>query len=235
MTIFGKLCVAVLAVSLLISQASAGSVEFFFDEALWLARVSELEVFDTGSANVGAAQEVSTFPVAGADLGTTSLTFDLNDTGLARSFVAVSTSGEAFVWGGDGPYSTPGSAPYSDVLWIGDSVSPSNCDWRLDLGDETPTFALAFDLIDNTPDYGPDILTIYSQSGELGSFAPIPETIPTLFVGVVASEPITSLVFDEDVLIDAVGIRRLQFAVPEPATMSLLAMGAVALLKRRNK
>ena len=217
-------------------QASA-SVRFYKNESDWLAAVSGVEMLTIDANGVALATEVAAPPVLDQSLGT-ELTFDAADTGLSLSFeLEALQPGASVVFGDDA------SARWADSLSIGRIDYYEDDDWQIRiLPGSAPIRAFAFTLVDSHRGDG-ESFSIYDAADDmLGSTIDIPYEIGgddddrVHFLGVVSSSPIVRIEFDEGLGDDDIAIGDMRFAaIPEPATMSLLAMGGLAMLRRRRE
>ena len=197
------------AALLLIAAASArATVSFYTDEAAWTAAVDAvaIESLDTSAANVALADEVVSAPVQDESLGA-QLTFRTANTGLCAAFTLQTLESGAGLTFDDGEPS-PSTFP-ADTLSIGDIDDFEDDDFRLTF----PTgavFAAGLFLVNNTQ-AGSESFTAFGSGGLLGTLAgtSIPDSSGngSTFVGVVASEPLVSVRFDEDAAADDIAIR----------------------------
>ena len=202
---------AFIAISTLAATPAAAGVSFYTDEAAWTAAVNAVAVdaFDTTAANIALADEVVSAPSQDAGLGA-QLTFRAATTGLCGGFsLHTLESGAGFTFDDGEP--SPASFP-SDSLSVGDIDDFEDDDFRISFPTRT-VFALGFSLVNNTQ----DIAESYRVLGAQGLIGTLPgSSIPdssgngSTWVGVVASEPITSVVFDEAAAGDDIAIRRLR-------------------------
>ena len=196
-----------------------GNVTFYTDEAAWTAALNAVAVdsLDTSAANIALADEVASPPAQDAQLGP-QLTFRTGNTGLCASFTLQTLEPGAGLTFDDGEPS-PSSFP-AGTLSIGDINDFEDDDFRLTF----PTgsvFAVGLFLVNNTQ-AGSESFSAFGSSGLLGTLAglSIPDSSGngSTFVGVVASEPLVSVRFDEDAAGDDIAIRdfRLGCAAEDP-------------------
>ncbi|MGH0030534.1 MAG: FG-GAP-like repeat-containing protein [Myxococcota bacterium] len=170
-----------------------------------------VDVFTTDATSLALADELALAPAQDEALGAT-LTFDAANTGLCGSFVLEALeSGAGFTFEDGEP--SPAIHPAGTVS-VGDIDDFEDDDFRIAFPTDA-YFAVGFFLVNNTQDAG-EALRVYGRRGPLArlSGASIPDSSGngSTFVGVVADEPITRVVFDEDALGDDVAIRDLRLA-----------------------
>lgn len=219
------------------STALADTV-FYTEEADWLAALSgDVEYFATTAENIALADEVAT-PPADWEVLEPVLTFQSANTGLSHSFeVATRQPGSQFLYVHDTDHTdTPG-------LYVGQEGTYEDDDWEINVLNGPGITAFAFDLVGNNYYEPPEAeaFEIYDLHGML--LGRIDETtnpsIPTTtdnwsqFLGVVTTEPIGRVFFDEDNRTDDIVIANFRF-VPEPSTALLLALSGLALLRRKR-
>jgi hypothetical protein len=173
------------------------------------------------------ADEVASPPGSNAQLGA-QLTFRVANTGLCGGFTLQSVqSGAGFTFDDD-----EAGAAWDAALSVGDVGDFQDDDFRLTF--PTASFhAVGLLLVDNTQDAG-EGFRVFGRGGLLGSLSgtSIPDSSGdgTTFVGVVATEPIEGVRFDEDAGSDDVAIRALRFGCatedPDADGLSNLAESA---------
>ncbi len=202
-----------------------------------------METFETTADNIAKAQEVSSPPPNNAQLGST-LTFYSTDTSLSWGFrLNALQLGASLVFN-----DCEGYLVWPNVLSIGDINNYENDDWQLEILSGPPLYAFAFNLINDNDPY--DYIYVYGQGGTLlGSTHDLPYCLYggdpyPYFFGLISTDPISKIYFDEDVGPDDIGISDFRFAsiptanpIPEPASGLLLVAGlsGLACLLRRNK
>jgi hypothetical protein len=170
---------------------------------------------------------VASPPGSNAQLGA-QLTFRVANTGLCGGFTLQSVqSGAGFTFDDD-----EAGAAWDAALSVGDVGDFQDDDFRLTF--PTASFhAVGLLLVDNTQDAG-EGFRVFGRGGLLGSLSgtSIPDSSGdgTTFVGVVATEPIEGVRFDEDAGSDDVAIRALRFGCatedPDADGLSNLAESA---------
>jgi hypothetical protein len=205
--------IPVLAVCACLGAGSANAdVAFHTSEATFAADVgaAALQGFDTDAASLALADELSMAPVQDEALGA-QLSFDAANTGLCGSFTLQALEAGAGLTFEDGE---PSPAIHPDeTVSIGDIDDFENDDLRLRFPTDS-FFAAGFFLVNDTQDAGQS-LRVFGRRGLIAVLdgASIPDSSGNgaTFVGVVADEPLTQIVFDEDASGDDVAIRDLRF------------------------
>jgi len=187
-------------------------VSFYTDSAAWNAAVgaAAVESFDTTPANLALADELVAPPGFNQSMGT-QLTFRAPNTGLCGGFtlralepgatlVHQDLAGGAF-WG-------------SGTVSIGQTDSFDDDDFAMSFPTDS-FFAVGFYLVDTTT-ASSEWFRVYGAGGQIGALNgnDIPSSSPfpgSVFVGAVATEPITSVRFDESSDTDDIAIRDLAF------------------------
>ena len=190
--------------------AARAAVQFYTDEAAWTAAVNAagVDALDTSAANVALADEVASPPGADAQLGA-QLSFRTTSTALCGSFTLQTLQpGAGFTFDDN-----EAGAAWDAALSVGDIDNYEDDDFRLSF----PTgsfYAVGLFLIDNAQDAG-ESLRVFGRGGLLGTLggASIPDSSEdaSTFVGVVATEPIESVRFDEAADADDIAIRDFRF------------------------
>lgn len=218
-----------LASSLLLAPLPAqASISFYTDEAEWTAAVNAaaVEQLDTLAANVALADEVVGPPAQDGQLGP-QLTFRAPVTGLCTSFTLQALESGAGLTFEDGDPS-PAILP-ARTISIGDIGAFQDDDFRITFVTHA-VHAVGFTLVNNTQDAS-ERFRAFGSRGLLGTLegASIPDSSAngSTFVGVAASEPLTSVRFDEDAGADDVAIRdiRLGCAALDPDGDGLSNLG----------
>ena len=202
------------ALGLLVCLATPvrAAVSFHTDAAAFDADAdaATVQVFVTDAAGLALADELAVAPLQDEALGAT-LSFDAANTGLCGSFVLDALEAGAGLTFEDGEPS-PAIHPAGTVS-IGDIDDFEDDDFRL-FFPGNDFFAVGFFLVNNTQDVG-ESFRVYGHRGLLaildGASIPDSSANGATFVGVVADEPITQVVFDEDALGDDVAIRDPRF------------------------
>lgn len=193
-------------------QAAPAAITTFYSSlAAWEAAIGTA-VYDrqpTTAAYLAQADEVPTPPAPNTWLCTAeygnpecTLTFPKQSTANCRDVVVQAFEGITF---DDNEFTSPS---YPNSLSIGDVDDGENDDFEIRIPDATPLYAAGFTLLDNIADVG-ESLTVIGQSGAVLGRLEAP--IASGFVGVVSSEPIASLYFDEDAGGDDIAIEELVF------------------------
>jgi hypothetical protein len=215
------------------SQARATTI-FYTDETSWLAAITNLETFDTTAANVQKANEVSGLPGPNERLDVDLLTFEAVNTGLSFDFT-VETERPGSRWTFD-DHEGSGNIPiFDNALSPGDigNEDNDNVEWLF-----SGLSAFGFDLRgnDNNSDGGEfETFEVFGVGGlSLGALSLIPENANSQFIGVVSSDEINRIFFNEDDGGDDVAIANFQFgqkavAVPEPSTFAIFMSGLIGL------
>lgn len=141
---------------------------------------------------------------------------------------------------GDNDNFTPRSAPNSLFPYGGGGV-----DERIQMNLTTPQYAVGLWIIDTeyaTPGFT-ETLDFYDAADQLIYSLAYPYYNATTgspdanwFVGLVSDTPIAKVVLNEgatEPILEDVGWDNVYFGVPEPTAFGLLALGAVALMRRR--
>lgn len=176
--------------------APSALTAFYSSLAAWLAAIgsSEYDRLPTTAAYLAQADEVAAPPannteLCGAANPSCTLSFPRESTALCRDFEVQAFQGITF------NDSESSGVVWPDALSIGDIDNGENDDFEIRIPDATPLYAAGFTLVDNTAEAG-ESLTVIGQSGAvLGRLDGT--AIANGFVGVVSSEPIASLYFDE--------------------------------------
>lgn len=224
------LCIAVLAWT---ASGSFAAVQFYFgqlngpEQQAWEASVDQIEAFYTTAANVGLAPELSGPPANGTNLGVSTLTYDSSQTGLSYGFsLHTLQPGATFLFG---------THNMDNGLEVGVEPTYRDDDWKLQItSGSADLFGVAFVLIENDLDFGPDYVAVNGSAGLLGSSL-VPEDNGRLFVGITSDDPIVELQFDEDTERDNIGFADFRFATPEPTMLSLIGLGVLLLRRRGNR
>jgi hypothetical protein len=191
--------------------APAATTTFYSSLAAWEAAIGT-PVYDrqpTTAAYLTQADEVPTPPAPNTWLCTTAygnpectLSFPKESTANCRDVVVQAFEGITF---DDNEFTSPS---YPGSLSIGDADDGENDDFEIRIPDATPLYAAGFTLLDNAAEAG-ESLTVIGQSGAVLGRLEAP--IASGFVGVVSSEPIASLYFDEHAGGDDIAIEELVF------------------------
>jgi hypothetical protein len=219
--------ISILITVCLLTACSTGSaaVTFFTDEAAWLAEVENVQQLTTDASGIAMSNEESAQPAVDEIIGEV-LTFDSSNTGLSWSFQLATTQEDyAFVFKGN------------SNLAIGQLSTYDNDDWEIDIlgGPDLRAFAFTLGRNDTNDD---ETFQVFDGTGQLlGSFSNVPIILSPgqVFMGVISNEPIAHIFFDEDSGGDDIFIGDFRFATPEPATLSLLALGGLAIIRRRKR
>ena len=190
----------------------AAEVSFITHEATWSALVDRVEVFDTTSANVLLANEVTSPPTGNSQLGGV-LTFDSANTGLSRSFtVETLQPGAGFTFNDN---EGPPLPVILDALSVGDMNDYEDDDFQISITNGPALYGFAFSLNDNVRQAG-ELLSVYGPGDVLlGTTPVIPGTNGVrAFWGVLSTTPITRIAFDENAGGDDILIADFRFAVP---------------------
>jgi hypothetical protein len=188
------------------------------------------------AANLANSNELGSPPSPNTQLGPT-LTFPSLATGLPFGFQL------AAMEPGSGLYFEPSAGPYGpNTLAIDDDGTGNtryNDDWQVTVT-EAPLWAFGADVIDNGANIG-ESFEVFGPGDTLLGPAPTPLTPPGMpfpdsrFIGVISNDPIQRIFFDADSsYFDNIGIKDFAFAVPEPGTLSLLALGGLVLFRRKR-
>ena len=234
MRIKNTLLVGLIA-ALAMTTAASAVVDFYLNEADWLAAVEDVETLITTDTNVGLATELSSPPSQNTNCGPI-LTFETVNTGMSQGFqVQTIQSGAWFTFSDGEP--APVKPGFEDALSVGDINNHEDDNWQLlILPGGRSVFAFAFDLRHSQFSTGESMSVYDGLDALLGSTTAIPAGgLGSDFLGFVSSDPFVKIVFDEDPLDDDIAIADFRFAVPEPMTMSLLAAGGIPILKRRKR
>ena len=135
------------------------------------------------------------------------------------------------------PMFTAGTLPSEPNFLSVDMNSPAFATGRITCGfPGAPKTAIGAFIADGGP-LGNFSIEVFDGQTSLGSINVPPRTLPNSFVGVVSTQPFTSAVFFPNTSTDSWGLDNLEFAprIPEPASATLLAIGAVGLLGRRRR
>jgi len=187
-------------------STAAAELTFYDKESGWAAACKTVQEFDTSSENIARANEIGSPPGSNGDLGSL-LTFDSANSGLAWSFQFMSVNVPDYMPRGlvfeDSEAGLGGQRNISigDADGIGDTKTRSlyeNDDWKLSILSGPPLTAFGFTLVGNNESLA-ESLRFYSGSvlvGELTDLA-TPGS-GTRFIGIVSTDPITRILFDED-------------------------------------
>jgi hypothetical protein len=234
------LIIVIIACSSLLTPQARSAPIFYTDEVSWLAAITGLETFDTTASNILTANEVSSLPGANEQLGVDLLTFESVNTGLSLKF-SVETERPGSRWTFD-DHENGGNIPiFDNALSPGDLNDEFNDNLEF-IFSGIGISAFGFDLRNND-DNDSEHFDIYGVGNLLlASFSPIPINAGSQFLGVVSSEDIYRIVFDEDNGGDDIAIANFQFGqaavVPEPSTFALIITSFIGLSfinKRRKK
>jgi hypothetical protein len=210
--------------------SSAADVVFYTSEAAFTADAdaATVDALDTDATAVGLADELASPPVQDENLGPI-LSFQAANTGLCGDFALEALEPGAGLTFEDGEPS-PAILP-PDTISIGDIDDFEDDDFRLRFPTDT-FFAAGFTLVNDTQDPGQS-LSVYGHRGLIarldGSSIPDSSGNGATFLGVVADEPLTQLVFDEDPSGDDIAVRDFRFGC---ARQDPDADGLVSLAER---
>lgn len=226
-------CIVVLAVLgavMSCCDTAHGDIVFYTNESEWLAAVpGPVQTFEITDANLAKADQVPAPPAPDTSVGGV-LTFNNANTGLPWSFELRTLEPDAeFVFSDALAPDTP------ETLSVGRVNVHEDDDWQVQVTEGPSLYAFAFYLGDNG-DYGeiPDENFTVHAEGQSATSYDIPEGPGLLsFLGAISTTPIQSVEFDEDDGLDDIVIGNFHF-VPEPATVSLLALGGLGLIRRRE-
>jgi hypothetical protein len=195
----------VCASCLLLPLTASASFTIFDDEIAWSRAVENLQMFETMSSNIALANEVGNPPGSNTDLGSL-LTFEAANTGLSWGFTLRSlsvpvTEPRGLVFDdSEAGLGGPHNISIGDADGIGDSTKRSqyeNDDWRVDIISGPELTAFAFTLVGNDQNVA-ESLQFFSGDSLLAYVTDLLTPDGSRFYGVVSTEPITHLVFDED-------------------------------------
>lgn len=211
MSTTGAIIVAML-LALFVPHPANADVLFFTDKSEWVTEIAcrtEIAAFPLTPANINFANEVSAPPGSDTPVGSV-LTFAGDVTAKPFFFKLRTLQTNAQFIHGDSPYLT-------DTLSVGEVSVHEDDDWEIVFAGSVVAFGV--EIVDN--DYNDtEQFQVFGLDGTLlGATTPPaiddgPVTDQVLFVGVVADEPITRIVFDEDAAGDNIAIAGLMFAVP---------------------
>lgn len=219
-----NLIAAVIGVFLAASSGYGGPISFYDDAGDWLA--------DFGGASLlvdwTTANEINQL-VAGTSYGGT-LTFDKANTNLPFSFnLNTLQSGAEFIWN-----ENQGNPKFVDSMSVGRFNQHQDDDWEMVIYDGSGPIAVGFVIGDNAIEVG-EMVVVDDAGGWLGSFRPNSSGQTGAFHGILTESAIVSIRFDEHAGPDDISLRSITIGVPEPATVALLGIGAVALVGRRRR
>ncbi len=231
-----KKLILIFILAMACTSSYGASVQFFTNEANWLAAVQSVEIFNTNATNVALADEIASPP---NDLDTISrvLTFQSSNTNLSHSLQleAILQTNIQF------------SRPISNSLSIGvfGGGALQNDDWEIRVLDGPGLTAFAFDLVSNNEKTGETFSIFGSGDVLLGTLdesgIPTPGTDGNgfNFLGVISSDPITRMFFDDEDGSDNIGVANFRLAeavVPEASSILLLSLAVVMgiFVKRTN-
>ncbi len=209
------------------SGAALGTVELYTSETDWRAALSSTECWSFDANSVLAANEVATLPSNGTSLGSI-LTFEAANTGLQVDFtVEALQAGYSFHFQDD---AHPDS-PFLDI------AGGENDDWEVTIVSGATVFALGATIADHEAGTASgETLHVYGVGGVLLDSLTIPsEPAGALFIGIVSTEAITSVVHDEgDSDSDNIGLAEVCFGgpprIPTVGNMGLAALTVLLLL-----
>ena len=217
-----------------------GALQFYDSETEWKAALSRWETMPLDGSHL--ALVLGSAPDHQQSLGT-SFSMLVSETGLASDLTLSSgdTGYELLFWKGH-PY---GGHPYGDMIAPGGSShSDDDDDWEMVFGGGGQVRAFAVDVVDNNEQAETmhELFSVYGVGDAfLGSLRDDDPAVgwpvgTSTFLGVISDVPITRVYFDEGTTGgDNIGVGQVWISdVPEPATLSLLGLGGLGLLKRRG-
>lgn len=230
--LFIALLVGIASVSQAAWQTS-GDVTIYTNRANWEAALSgqTIQNFETTSANLLQADEVTTAPTGDNDLLGDTLTFDKASTGFNRSFKLWASQANNLVFNdneGDAIFRT-------DVLSVGDVGNDENDNFYFNiLGGETVS-AAGFDVFDNNfgdnesfrVRIGTTVLADFDTDSLIGG------TGSTMFLGVISTTEFDELWFNESTDTDDMAVGNFAL-VPEPATAGMLILSGLLIAAYRR-
>jgi hypothetical protein len=231
---------------LLLAHPATATLTLYTTEAAWLAATINVEEFDTTSDNIALSNEIASVPGGNADLGSI-LTFDAPNTGLAWSFSLKSLNVPANLARGlvhddsEAGLAGPRNISIGDADGTGNENTRSlyeNDDWQVDILSGPDLTAFAFTLIGNDESVA-ESLQVFSGQTLLGTINDV-LTVGingTRFFGVVTTEPITHIVFDEDDVdpgpnFDDIAIRDFRFGEVAPTAVESATWTGIKALFR---
>jgi hypothetical protein len=194
---------AICASSLLLTSPAFASFALYSSEASWSAAVENLQSFDTSNDNIALANEIGYPPGSNADLGSL-LTFEVGNTGLSWGFTLMNpnvTGERGLVFeDSEAGLGGPRNISIGDADGVGDPSKRSqyeNDDWRVAILSGPPLTAFAFTLVGNDASLA-ESLQFYSGATLIATVTDLLTPNGSRFFGIVSTDPITRIVFDED-------------------------------------
>ena len=168
-----------------------------------------IEIFPTTAANIALANERSTPPNANTGLGAT-LTFPEVETNFCRAFVVKTLEpGANFTFDDDeGAGNFPG---FDNALSVGDIDNFENDDFEISFPPgETPAYAVSFGIQDSNSASGESVQVFGADNVLLATLNSLPSDL-NFTIGIISTEPITRVVFNEDTGGDDIALKDFAF------------------------